>query len=63
MNLSNIPENYVTRTEILENAEFIDALKRYKSINGQNDFDIAKIEPLIRAVETIDSGKKKRITL
>ena len=47
-----VPEKYVTSTEILENAEFVGAFKRYKSINGQNDFDITKIEPLIRAVET-----------
>ena len=34
--------SHVTGTEILENEALVDALKRYKSVNGRDDFDIAK---------------------
>jgi DNA-damage-inducible protein J len=49
--------------EIFENEAFIDALKRYKSISGKEDFDIAKTEPFFRAVKTLNSDKSMRITL
>jgi DNA-damage-inducible protein J len=54
------PEN---NSEMMEDEALIDALKRYKSINGEANFDIAKIEPLLRAVEAIDSRKNIRMTL
>jgi DNA-damage-inducible protein J len=49
--------------EILENEALVDALKRYKSVNGRDDFDIAKTEPFFRAIETFNSDKSVRITL
>jgi DNA-damage-inducible protein J len=48
---------------ILENEFLIDALKRYKSVNLKDYYDIAKIEPFLRALETVDSKKSMRITL
>ena len=50
-------------TEILDNEALVDALKRYKSVNGRDDFDIAKTEPFFRAIEAFNSDKSARITL
>jgi DNA-damage-inducible protein J len=55
--------NQETSAEIFENEALIDALKRYKSVNGKDDFDMAKAEPFFRAIETFNSGKSMRITL
>ena len=44
-------------------AALVDALKRYKAVNGRDDFDIAKTEPFFRAIETFNPGKSVRITL
>ena len=60
LTVTGIPE---TGTEIFENESFIDALKRYKSVSGKDDFNIAKTEPFFRAVKTLDSDKSVRITL
>jgi len=58
-----VTEKKETRAEILENEALIDALKRYKSINGNAIFDIAKAEPFFQAIETHDAKKNMRITL
>ena len=60
-----VPENVLrpVDSEIPGNEAFIDALKRYKSINNKTDFDITKAEPFIRAVETLNLDSKMRITL
>jgi hypothetical protein len=42
---------------------FRKAVKRYKSVCGKDDFDIAKTEPFLRVVESLDSEKSMRITL
>ena len=52
-----------TSADFFENEALVDALKRYKSIYGKDDFDIAKTELFFRAVKTLDSGKNMRITL
>ena len=62
-NALNVTGSQGTGVEILENEALVDALKRYKSVNGRDDFDIAKTEPFFRAVRTLDSGKSMRITL
>ena len=49
--------------ELIENEALIDALRRYKSVNGKIDFDIAKAEPFIQAIDTLDTYKNMRITL
>ena len=53
----------VTGAEILDNEALIDALKRYKIVNGRDYFDIAKTEPFFRAIETFSSDKRMRIAL
>jgi DNA-damage-inducible protein J len=55
-----VPERHGTgETEAL-----IDALKRYRAVNGNTDYEIAKAEPFFHAVETLDSANKDvRITL
>jgi len=58
-----VPGKQETRAEVLENEALIDALKRYKSINGNAIFDIAKTEPFFQAIETLDAKKSMRITL
>jgi addiction module RelB/DinJ family antitoxin len=58
-----VTEGQEPNTGILENEFFIDALKRYKSVNRKEYYDIAKIEPFLRALETVDSKKGMRITL
>ena len=60
LTVTGVPE---TGAEIFENAALIDALKRYKSVSGKDDFDIAKTEPFLRAVKNLDSDKSMRITL
>ena len=47
----------------MENEALIDALKRYKVINGKAGFDITTIESFIRVIEKLDSAKNMRITL
>ena len=49
--------------EIFENEILLDAIKRYKSINGNINFDISKIEPFIKVLEKLDSIKNLRLTL
>lgn len=55
--------NYETDTGILDNEAFIEAIRRYKSINGDIDFDISQAEPFLRAIDALDSYKNMRITL
>jgi hypothetical protein len=50
-------------TELFENEALLDALKRYKSISGKDDFDISKTEPFFQAVKTLNVEKSMRITL
>jgi DNA-damage-inducible protein J len=52
-----------TGVELFENEALVDALKRYKSVSGKDDFDIAKTEPFLRVAESLDSEKSMRITL
>ena len=58
-----VTEGQEPYTGILDNEFFIDALKRYKSVNLKEYYDIAKIEPFLRALETVDSKKGMRMTL
>ena len=54
---------YESETDILENEALIDALKRYKAINGESDYNIAKTEPFITAIQTLDNAKNLRLSL
>jgi len=56
-------ERHETSAGILESEAFIDAIKRYKSINNKADFDVTKLEPLFVALEAIGSDKNMRMTL
>ena len=60
LTVTGIPE---TDVEIFGNEALVDALKRYKSVSGKDDFDIAKTEPFFQAVKTLDFDKNMRITL
>ena len=56
-------ERKETYTTSLENEILIDAIRRYKTVNNKTNFDIAKIEPFIHAIEKIDSIRNTRMTL
>ena len=58
-----VPEKQDSSSELLEGETFVDALKRYKSINKIADFDMAKIEPFYQAVEALGFVKNTRLTL
>ena len=58
-----VPGKQETNTGIFENEAIFDALKRYKSVNNKSDFDIAKIEPLLKILENLDCDKNMRMTL
>jgi DNA-damage-inducible protein J len=59
-----VPETHKANTETTENETLVDAMKRYKSVNGKSDFDIAKTEPFFRALENLNTVKENmRITL
>jgi len=58
-----VTEGLEPNTGILDNEFFIDALKQYKSVNFKEHYDIAKIEPILRALEAVDSKKGMRMTL
>ena len=47
-NLS-VPKKQETNAEVLENEAVIDALNRYKSVNYKDYYDIARLEPFLRA--------------
>jgi DNA-damage-inducible protein J len=49
--------------ETIENEALVDAMRRYKSVNGKSDFDIAKTEPFFRAIENLGTlNENMRIT-
>jgi len=59
-----VPETHKTNTELADNEAFIDAIRRYKTVNGKSDFDISKGEPFLRAIESLGiADKDMRITL
>jgi DNA-damage-inducible protein J len=59
-----VPETQKNNTETLENETLVDAIRRYKSVNGKNDFDMAKTRPFFRAVENLGiADESMRITL
>jgi DNA-damage-inducible protein J len=58
-----VPETHKANTETAENEALVEAMKRYKSVNGKSDFDIAKTEPFFRAMKNLDAANENmRIT-
>ena len=58
-----LPETRKANIETAENEALIDAMKRYKSINGKSDFDIARAEPFFQAIENLGTlNENIRIT-
>ena len=58
-----VPEGQENNDKIGENELIIDALKRYKTINGKTEYNIIKTEPFLNAVQALDFKKDMRITL
>jgi len=59
-----VPETHKTNTETLENEALVDAIRRYKSVNGKSDFDIARTAPFFLAIENLGiANKNMRIAL
>ena len=48
-----VPETCKAGIETIENETLVDAMKRYKSVSGKSDFDIAKTEPFFCAIESL----------
>jgi addiction module RelB/DinJ family antitoxin len=58
-----LPETRKTNIETAENEALVDAMKRYRSVNGKGDFDITKTEPLFRAMKNLGTvNENMRIT-
>jgi DNA-damage-inducible protein J len=48
-----VPEMRKADIETAESEAFVDAMKRYKSVNNKSDFEIARTEPFFRALESL----------
>jgi addiction module RelB/DinJ family antitoxin len=58
-----VPETRKADNETVENYALVDAMKRYKSVNGKSDFDISRTEPFFRAIESLGAlNENMRIT-
>ena len=58
-----VTETRKASIETEENEALVDAMKRYKSVNGKNNFDIAKTELFFRAIENLGTiNENMRIT-
>jgi DNA-damage-inducible protein J len=59
-----VPETKQTNIDTAENEALVDAIRRYKSVNGKSDFDISKAAPFFRAIENHGiANENMRITL
>jgi hypothetical protein len=59
----SIRREFEIASDTLNNEALVDALRRYKAVNNRMDFDIAKAEPFLQAVEALGVQLSKRITL
>jgi len=59
----SIPKELGAESNIIESEALFDAVKRYKTVNNKVNYDIAKAEPFLQAVETLGSHLSKKITL
>lgn len=59
----SVPKEYETSNYLSDDEALVDAIKRYKAVNNKTDYDIAKAEPFLRAVEVLGKQTAKRITL
>jgi len=59
----SIPKESDTESKLSDNEAIVDAIRRYKTVNKKTNYDIAKAEPFLQAVESIGSHSLKRITL
>ena len=58
-----LPETRKANIETSENEALIDAMRRYKSVNGKSDFDIARAEPFFQSIENLGTlNENMRIT-
>jgi DNA-damage-inducible protein J len=59
-----LPDPPKTNTETVGDEILLDAIRRYKSVNGKTDFDIARTTPFFRAIEKLGiANENMRITL
>ena len=58
-----VPGRTEADTEGFGNDAILDAIRRYKTVNNQTDFDITKVEPFLRAINPLSSGRNMKITL
>jgi addiction module RelB/DinJ family antitoxin len=58
-----VPRENTNENRVWEDAAFIDALRRYKAVNSNANFDIAKAEPFLQALRGLGPFVEPRITL
>ena len=58
----NVPREKTKGNEVWEDDVFIDALRRYKTVNDNADIDIAKAEPFLQALRALGPLSEPRIT-
>jgi len=59
-----VPESYKTDVKTAEDEALVDAVRRYKSVSGRDDFEIAKTEPFFKTIGNLGIANKNiRITL
>jgi DNA-damage-inducible protein J len=58
----NVPRSQTAVIETPDDDILIDALRRYKTVNNNADFDIAKAEPFLQAIRALRAQNKARIT-
>ena len=57
-------ETYKADIKTIDNEALVDAIRRYKSVNNKDDFDIAQITPFFLAIEKLGiTNENMRITL
>jgi DNA-damage-inducible protein J len=59
----SVPKEFEAANDILNNEALVDALRRYKAVYNKADFDISKVEPFLRVIETLGTQITPRITL
>ena len=59
----SVPKEFETARDTLNSEAIVDALRRYKTVNSRTDFDIAKAEPFLQAIEALGTQITPRITL
>ena len=59
----SVPKETEARTKIPGAESLVDAIRRYKTVNGKSDINIAKLDPFLQAIDELEIKIPPRITL